>query len=97
MTEEALQYIDKDDIASFINLIDQNHRSSEKADNNDEAYFERNIEGQGKIDEFALLVRIVKHERVNFLREIQYKQLFSTTQKDMLTGDSVLHLAVYAG
>ena len=31
----------------------------------------------GKIDEFALLMRIVRHERAEFLREIQYRQLFS--------------------
>ena len=52
-------------------------------------------ERSGKLDEFALLMRIVKHERFSFLREIQYKQLFSITQKDMLTGDSILHLAVF--
>ena len=49
----------------------------------------------GKVDEFALLMRIVRHERVQFLKEIQYKQIFSITQKDMITGDSVLHLAVF--
>lgn len=49
----------------------------------------------GRIDEFAILMRIVRHERVQFLREIQYKQLFSITQKDMITGDSVIHLAVF--
>lgn len=51
--------------------------------------------GYGKVDEFALLMRICRHERVNFLREIQNKQLFSITQKDMITGDSVLHLSVF--
>ena len=40
-------------------------------------------------------MRIVRLERVDFLREIQYKQLFSITQKDMKTGDSILHLAVF--
>jgi len=30
-----------------------------------------------RIDEFALLMLIVRLERFNFLREIQYKQLFS--------------------
>lgn len=40
-------------------------------------------------------MRIVRLERINFLREIQYKQLFSVVQKDMKTGDSILHLAVF--
>ena len=51
----------------------------------------------GKVDEFALLMRMVRHERVQFLREIHYKQIFSITQKDMITGDSILHLAVFEG
>jgi hypothetical protein len=42
-------------------------------------------------------MRMVRHERVQFLREIHYKQIFSVTQKDMITGDSVLHLAVFEG
>eukprot|EP00347_Sterkiella_histriomuscorum_P015824 403355547 len=48
-----------------------------------------------KIDEFALLIRIIKLERVHFLREIHYKQLFIITQKDMFTGDSILHYAIF--
>jgi ankyrin repeat protein len=49
------------------------------------------------VDEFALLMRMVRDERVQFLREIHYKQIFSVTQKDMITGDSALHLAVFEG
>ena len=47
-----------------------------------------------KVDEFALLIRIVKLERIHFLKEISYRQLFSVTQKDVFTGDNVLHYAV---
>ena len=53
------------------------------------------VKASGKVDEFSILMRIVKHERVQFLKEIQYKQVFSITQKDMITGDSILHLAVF--
>ena len=54
-----------------------------------------NNKNKSKVDEFALLIRIVKLERIHFLREIHYKQLFIITQKDMLTGDSILHYAIF--
>ncbi|CDW75543.1 serine threonine-protein phosphatase 6 regulatory ankyrin repeat subunit a-like [Stylonychia lemnae] len=50
---------------------------------------------KSKIDEFTLLIRIIKLERIHFLKEIQFKQLFIITQKDMFTGDSILHYAIF--
>ena len=35
-----------------------------------------NDDKKKKIDEFAILIRIVKHERIMFLKEIHHKQLF---------------------
>jgi ankyrin repeat protein len=45
----------------------------------------------------VILMKIVNLEKVEFLKEILIKQAFSVTQKDMKTGDSILHIAVFQG
>jgi len=77
-----LRLIETDDCTGFVGLLERNMWLSK---------------GSTGLDEFVLLMRIVRLERVHFLREIQYKQLFSIVQKDMKTGDSILHLAVFEG
>jgi ankyrin repeat protein len=47
-----------------------------------------------KIDEFKLLMEIVRHDRVSFLQLISDKSLLPITQKDEYTGDNLLHYAV---
>lgn len=42
-----------------------------------------------------MLIRIVKHERIHFLKEIYNRQLFIITQKDVCTGDSLLHYCIF--
>ncbi|TNV74271.1 hypothetical protein FGO68_gene7239 [Halteria grandinella] len=99
-TEEALRYIDTGDLQAFQELLEKTlwYQSNGGASPlNNSGKQTRSPKQNQKFDEWAILMRIVKTERVEFLKEILIKQAFTVTQKDVKTGDSILHIAAFQG
>lgn len=63
-TDEALTLIEDEDLQGFSHFIEKVMSSEEN---------------RLKLDEFALLMRIVRHDRSLFLKEIKMRQYFSIT------------------